>query len=113
MTESTRDTTAVLLRLPTPLLHRIEAYQTTLESIVGVPVARHDVLLALLNKALDALGAFATAAPSTELSAPTPEPSAPAVRPAPVRQHSTEELTRTAAPQAMRPRTSGVRPGVV
>jgi hypothetical protein len=48
-------TTAVLLRCPAALLQRIDAHKTSLEAQIGIPVARHDIILQLLTRALDAL----------------------------------------------------------
>ena len=42
------------LRIPTPLLERIKAHQARLEELAGVSIARHDVMLVLLQKGLEA-----------------------------------------------------------
>jgi hypothetical protein len=61
------------LRLPTGLFERIEAHQAQLEALAGgVGIARHDVLLMLLTKGLDALDP-----PSPALSLPAMAPVSP------------------------------------
>jgi hypothetical protein len=61
------------LRLHTGLFERIEAHQAKLEALAGgVRIARHDVLLMLLTKALDALDP-----PSPALSLPAMGPVSP------------------------------------
>jgi hypothetical protein len=44
----------VVLRIPKDLLERIKAHQASLEALAGVSIARHDVLLVLLQKGLEA-----------------------------------------------------------
>jgi hypothetical protein len=44
----------VVLRIPKDLLERIKAHQASLEALAGVSIARHDVMLVLLQKGLEA-----------------------------------------------------------
>jgi hypothetical protein len=44
----------VVLRIPKDLLERIKAHQASIEALAGVSIARHDVLLVLLQKGLEA-----------------------------------------------------------
>jgi len=44
----------VVLRIPKDLLERIKAHQARLEALAGVSIARHDVMLVLLQKGLEA-----------------------------------------------------------
>ena len=44
----------VVLRIPNDLLERIKAHQASLEALAGVSIARHDVMLVLLQKGLEA-----------------------------------------------------------
>ena len=44
----------VVLRIPTDLLERIKTHQASLEALAGVSIARHDVMLVLLQKGLEA-----------------------------------------------------------
>ena len=44
----------VVLRIPNGLLERIKAHQASLEALAGVSIARHDVMLVLLQKGLEA-----------------------------------------------------------
>ena len=56
----------VVLRIPKDLLERIKAHQASLEALAGVSIARHDVMLVLLQKGLEA---FAPPAPLPPVSA--------------------------------------------
>ena len=44
----------VVLRIPKDLLEHIKAHQASLEALAGVSIARHDVMLVLLRKGLEA-----------------------------------------------------------
>jgi hypothetical protein len=70
------ETSAVLVRFPVELLQRIDARKETLESQVGWPIARHDVILRLCEMALDTVEGPSTIRTSTtpvvEMPAPTP-----------------------------------------
>jgi hypothetical protein len=49
------ETNAILLRVPTPLVERIDAYRAALEAQIAMPVTRQALLVRLLNQAMDAV----------------------------------------------------------
>lgn len=74
-------TSAVLVRFPVELLQRIDARKEALEGQVGVPIARHDVILRLCEQALALEGTPATAAPTTQPAIPLALEPAPTTAP--------------------------------
>ena len=60
------DASAILLRVPTDLLQRIETYQARIEAQIGLPVTRQALLVRLLTQAIDAIERPASPALSAE-----------------------------------------------